>query len=193
MLLSAVLAAFLCAAVFFGILTGTVSQVSLAVTEGAWEAVQLALRLCGTLCLWSGVMEVMDRSGLTRAVAHLLSPVISLLFGRDGEDSDARAAVSQNMAANLLGLGSAATPSGLRAAKRLQTLAEQRGEKPHAALLLMVLNTASLQLLPTTVAAVRAGVGCARPYDILPAVWLASLGSVTVGVCMAKLLRRRDP
>ena len=135
-------------------------------------------------------MEVMDRSGLTSRLARLLQPLIRFLFGTDGQDPQAQAALSQNLSANLLGLGSAATPAGLRAARRLSELAQGRGETPHAVYLLMVLNTASLQLLPTTTAAIRAGLGCARPYDILPAVWLASLGSVAVGIAAARLFRR---
>ena len=138
-------------------------------------------------------MEVMNRSGLSKHIAALLRPLILLLYGRDGRDSEAASALSQNMAANLLGLGSAATPAGLRAAARLHTLAQGRGEPPHGVFLLIVLNTASLQLFPTTVAAVRAACGASSPYDILPAVWLSSAISVATGIFAAKLFRRLSP
>ncbi len=163
-----------------------VSQASIA---GAKEAVNLLLGIGGAICLWSGIMEVMNRSGLSRGFARLLGPLITLLFGSYGKDNEAREAISQNMAANLLGLGNAATPAGLRAAKRLQELSRQKGEPPHAVFLLIIINTASMQLLPTTIAAVRAQHGAAQPYDILPAVWLASAASVLVGVLAAKTLR----
>ena len=189
MLMSKVLAALLAAALLLGALTGRMAQVSQATVTGAQEAVSLLLKIGGTLCLWNGLMEVMLRSGLAKKVARLLQPLISLLFGAYSKDQEAREAISQNMAANLLGLGSAATPSGLRAAARLHTLSTQRGEAPHAVFLLIIINTASMQLLPTTVAAVRAGLGSAAPYDILPAVWLSSAVSVTVGVLAARLLR----
>lgn len=189
MLMSRVLAVLAALALVMGALTGRMAQVSQATISGAEEAVQLLLRIGGTLCLWNGLMEVMQRSGLSQKVAGLLSPVISLLFGSYAGDPEARGAISQNMAANLLGLGSAATPSGLRAAKRLKELSDKKGAPPHGVFLLIVINTASLQLLPTTVAAVRAGLGSSAPFDILPAVWLSSAVSVAVGVTAARILR----
>ncbi|MBQ4578020.1 MAG: spore maturation protein A [Clostridia bacterium] len=189
MLMSRILAALILISLVLGALTGRMPQVSQATVSGAEEAVRLLLRIGGTLCFWNGLMEVMLQSGLANRVARLLSPLIRLLFGSYAEDEEARAAIAQNMAANLLGLGSAATPSGLRAAKRLKDLAHRRNEAPHGVFLLIVLNTASLQLLPTTVAAVRAGLGSAQPYDILPAVWLSSALSVTVGMIAARLMR----
>lgn len=189
MLMSRVLAVLAALALVMGALTGRMAEVSQATLTGAGQAVELLLGLAGTLCLWNGLMEVMQRSGLSQKIAKLLSPVISLLFGTYAKDPEARAAIAQNMAANLLGLGSAATPSGLRAAKRLKELSDQRSVPPHGAFLLIVINTASLQLLPTTVAAVRAGLGSAQPYDILPAVWLSSAVSVAVAVVAARLLR----
>lgn len=189
MLMSRVLAVLAVLAVVFGLLSGRMPQVSQATAAGAEEAVRLMLRIGGTLCLWNGLMEVMQRSGLAQKIARLLSPLISLLFGDYAKDPQARAAIAQNMSANLLGLGSAATPSGLRAAKRLKELSDRQGKPPHGVFLLMVINTASLQLLPTTVAAVRAGLGSARPFDILPAVWLSSALSVTVAILTARIFR----
>ena len=189
MLMSRVLAVMAGLSVLFGLLTGRMDQVSLATLSGGEEAVQLMLRLAGTLCLWSGLMEVMTRSGLADRIARMLSPLIRRLFGSYGEEAEARAAIAQNLSANLLGLGSAATPSGLRAAKRLKELSDKRGAPPHGAFLLIVLNTASLQLLPTTVAAVRAGLGSPSPYNILPAVWVTSACSVAAGLLAARLFR----
>lgn len=189
MLMSRILAVLCLFSLVMGLLTGRMEQVSQATLSGAQEAVQLLLKMGGTLCLWNGVMEVMSRSGLSAKVSHLLQPLISLLFGSYARDAAARDAIARNMAANLLGLGSAATPSGLQAAKRLKELSDRQGKPPHGAFLLMVINTASLQLLPTTVAAVRAGLGSAAPFDILPAVWLSSAVSVCVAICAARLFR----
>ena len=184
MLMSKVLAVLVGLALVMGALTGRMPEVSQATIAGAGEAVSLLLRLAGTLCLWNGLMEVMSRSGLADKVARLLGPLISLLFGAYARDPQARAAISQNMAANLLGLGSAATPS-----ERLYCLSQQKQQEPHGVFLLIIINTASMQLLPTTVAAVRAGLGCRTPYDILPAVWLSSAVSVTAGVLAARFFR----
>ena len=189
MLMSRVLALMAAVSLLCGAMTGRLPQVSRATADGAMEAVQLLLRMGGTLCLWNGLMEVMQVSGLTEKLARLLHPVIARLFGDYAHDPRAREAIARNMAANLLGLGSAATPSGLQAAKRLKELSDRQGKPPHGAFLLIVINTASLQLLPTTVAAVRAGLGAARPYDILPAVWLSSAVSVLTAITAARLMR----
>ena len=146
MLMSRVLALLTALALVMGALSGRMAQVSQATISGAGEAVRLILSIGGTLCLWNGLMEVMQRAGLAQKLARLLSPVISLLFGTYAKDPQAKAAIAQNMSANLLGLGSAATPSGLRAAKRLKELSARQGKPPHGACLLMVINTASLQL-----------------------------------------------
>ena len=189
MIMTCVICAMVAAAVVFGGLTGNMAAVSEAVVAGAKSAVELVLKIGGTICLWNGLLEVMNRSGLSAKISVLLTPVIRLLFGKYGEDKEAAGYISQNMAANLLGLGSAATPSGLKAARRLYRLSLERGEKPHGVFLLIVINTASLQLLPTTVAAVRVAYGSARPFDILPAVWLSSAVSVAVGITAAKLMK----
>ena len=189
MLMSRVLALMAAVSLLCGAMTGRLPQVSRATADGAMEAVQLLLRMGGTLCLWNGLMEVMQVSGLTEKLARLLHPVIARRLGDYARDPRAREAIARNMAANLLGLGSAATPSGLQAAKRLKELSDRQGKPPHGAFLLIVINTASLQLLPTTVAAVRAGLGAARPYDILPAVWLSSAVSVLTAITAARLMR----
>ena len=189
MLMTGVIAAMTVAAVMFGALMGNMSGVSQAVVSGAKQAVTLMLNIGGTICLWNGLLEIMNRSGLSEKVSKLLYPVIRLLFGSYAKDKEACAYISQNMAANILGLGSAATPAGLKAAKRLHQLSNEKGQKPHSVFLLIVINTASLQLLPTTVAAVRASFGSAKPFDILPAVWIASIVSVLVGITTAKLLK----
>lgn len=171
-----------------GLVTGNLPQVSQAAAEGAQSAVTLCLSMAGMLCLWSGVLEVMNRSGLTRGLRTLLMPVLRRLYPEFRDNGEVLEAVSANVSANLLGLGNAATPCGIRAAKGM---AEYYGGKAGDGLcLLVVCNTASIQLLPTTVASIRAVCGSAAPLDILPAVWISSLLSVTAGLAAAKLLER---
>ena len=151
----------------FGGITGQLSAVSSAAMAGAQAAVELCLSMAGAICLWSGVMTLMDRCGLSQKLARLLRPVLRRLLPNASRDSETLAAVSANVSANLLGLGNAATPLGIRAATRM---AESCGGVASDELCrLVVLNTASIQLLPSTVAAIRAGLGCAAPLDILPA------------------------
>ena len=172
----------------FGILNGTVGAVSAAAMEGAQAAAELCLSMAGILCLWSGVMAVMDRCGLTDGLSRLFGPLLRRLMPNASRDRETMAALSANLSCNLLGLGNAATPLGIQAARRMARGAE--GVATDELCLLVVLNTASIQLLPTTVAGVRAAYGAAEPFDILPAVWLASLLSVTAGLAAAKALSR---
>ena len=162
-----------------------------AVLEGAGEAVRFCLGLAGAVCLWSGVLELLERSGVTAALSRLLRPLLRRLFPRAAADKDILSALTENVSANLLGLGNAATPAGIRAARGM---ARQSGGLASDELCrLVVLNTASLQLLPSTIAAVRAAEGAAAAFDILPAVWFSSLCSVAAGLLTAALLRRLWP
>ncbi len=181
------LTALLMLSLVFGCITGQLPAVSSAAMAGAQAAVELCLSMAGAICLWSGVMTLMDRCGLSRKLARLLRPVLRRLLPSASRDSETLTAVSANVSANLLGLGNAATPLGIRAATRM---AEGCGGVASDELCrLVVLNTASIQLLPTTVAAVRSAHGCAAPFDILPSVWLSSALSVAAGLLAARGLQ----
>ena len=166
----------------WGFFHGNLSAVAAAALDGAQSALELSLSMAGILCLWSGVMEILNVCGLSRRIAALFRPLLRRLLPNASRDEETLAAVSANVSANLLGLGNAATPLGIQAARRMAS---------DELCLLVVLNTASIQLLPTTVASVRAAFGSAAPFDILPAVWISSLASVTVGLLTARLLSRR--
>ena len=171
-----------------GLAAGRGPEVAAAAVEGTSAAVQLALSIAGMLCLWTGIMEVMRQSGLADQLSRLLGPVLRLLFPQSAKDRETMDSISANVSANLLGLGSAATPLGLEAARRLSR--RSPGVASDDLCMLVVCNTASIQLIPTTVASVRAAQGCAAPFDILPAVWLASTLSVGVGVLACKIVAR---
>lgn len=174
--------------VLFGLLGGTLDAVSAAALSGAASAVTLCLSMAGALCLWTGVMEVMERSGLAAKLARLFRPPLRRFLPQASRDTETLAAVSANVSANLLGLGNAATPLGLKAASRMAK--GTGGVASDELCLLVVLNTASIQLIPATVASLRAAAGCETPFDILPAVWLTSLLALAAGLGMASLLRR---
>lgn len=176
------------ASVVCGITGGNMAEVSAAALEGAKAAVELCISLAGVLCLWSGFMELLKQCGLEKKLATLFRPLLRRLLPGASRDPETMAAVSGNLSANLLGLGNAATPLGIRAARRMALGAQGRASNELCRL--VVLNTASVQLLPTTVAAVRSGCGAAAPFDILPAVWISSVLSVSVGLLAARLLER---
>ncbi len=169
----------------FGAATGHLGALGPAALEGARSAVELCVSMAGVMCLWTGVMEVLEQSGLAALMARAFRPLLRRLLPRSSRDAEILTAVSANLSANLLGLGNASTPLGIRAARLMAR--GSGGAASDELCRFVVLNTASIQLFPTTVAGIRAALGCADPFDILPAVWLASAGSVCVGLAAAKL------
>lgn len=186
--MSVVLLFFLSFSVFSSMFTGTASELSAALLKGAGEGISLAVTLAGPLCLWSGLAHVMSETGMTQRLASLFSPLLRRLFPAAWQDSLTREALCGNLSANLFGLGSAATPLGIRAACRMA--ADGDGRATDELCKLVVMNTASVQLIPSTVAALRAGLGAAAPFDILPAVWVTSLFSVTAGLFAARMMSK---
>ena len=172
--------------IFCALVTGRGAALAASVMQGAQAGVTLAISLAGSLCLWSGVGKLMEAGGLTDKLSRLLRPLLHRLFPSTKEDFVLRRELSGNICANLLGLGNAATPMGIRAAKRLKRNDEATDELCR----LIVLNTASIQLIPANVAAVRSSLGCASPFDILLPVWITSFCSAGLGVGAAWLLGR---
>ena len=189
MLFSALLCGMILVSLTCGLLAGTLPAVSAAALAGARDAVTLSVSLCGMICLWSGVIELMRRCGLAERLSALLRPLLARLFPSAVRDPETMDALSSNVSANLLGLGNAATPAGINAALGLKRLSG-KDDASNELCRLVVLNTASIQLLPTTVASLRASLGASSPFDILPAVWLASLVSVSAGLLAARAFER---
>ena len=173
-------------ALIFGAANGSMAAVSAAALEGAQGAVTLCLSIAGSFLLWCGVMEVLQQSGLNQRLSRLLTPILRHILPRACKEPDTLSALCGNVCANLLGLGNAATPLGIRAAAAMA--AGCGGVADDELCRLVVLNTASIQLLPTTVAALRGACGSMAPFDILPAVWVSSLCSVSAGLLAARLL-----
>ena len=193
MVMSWIFTGMLYGSVLFAALSGHGGALSAAAVEGAQAGVTLALSITGAVCLWSGVGKLMEKIGVTASLSRLLSPVLGRIFPSTKKDARLAGSLSANVCANFLGLGNAATPMGIAAVRRLKD-----PEEPTLATdemcRLIVLNTASIQFLPTNVAAVRSALGCASPFDILPAVWVSSLLSASLGVlaawCLGKVWTR---
>ena len=167
------------------LLTGTTHALAAAIPQGAQAGITLGISLAGSLCLWSGLGRVMEKAGITRLLAKLISPLLHRIFPSTKKDAALSGYLSGNICANFLGLGNAATPMGIRA---VQQMAKGRTIATDEMCRLIVLNTASIQLIPANVAAVRASLGCATPFDILPAVWITSFCSAGLGVLAAVVL-----
>lgn len=181
--------------VVFGIMNGRIEDVSNSAISECAGAVELAITLAGSVCLWSGLMRVAQKSGLTAKISVLLSPITRLLFKGLDKSSAALELISMNITANLLGLGNAATPIGLAAINELskETSGIEKGTASNHMIVLVVLNTASIQLIPTTVATLRLKYGSLSPMDILPGVWISSVVALIVGLSMAIVMNKFFP
>ena len=183
----------ICMSILFALVLGRGSEVAAAIPAGAQNAIELSVAMAGSLCLWTGAGRLMEKAGMTKLLSRLLSPALHRLFPSARKDPSIAGDLSANICANLLGLGNAATPAGIRAAKKLSDPGRP-GLATDEMCRLVVLNTASIQLIPSTVAAIRSGLGSPVPFDILPAVWITSLCSAGAGLLaafwMGKLWRR---
>lgn len=175
--------------VVFGVLSGNSNALASALISGAENGVTTILSIVGVMMLWCGVMEVMKECGLSEKLSRLLLPVLRKLFPSAQQDQAVLSNLATNVSANLLGLGNAATPAGIRAAEGLQRLSSSKTAS-HDLCMLVVINTSSLQLIPSTVAAIRASAGACAPFEILPAVWFASAISQVVGIVAVFLFRK---
>ena len=166
------------------------AELSNALLSGSKEAVELIITMSGMMCLWSGVMEVAKESKLTEVVARALSPILKKLFPNVKKDSDAFYSISMNVSANLLGLGNAATPLGLKAMKELKRESNSSVASDDM-ITFVVMNTASIQLLPTTIAIMRGALGSKNPFDIVFCVWVTSFVALALGLTVSKILCKR--
>lgn len=181
--------------VISGIFNGRMDEVSNSAITECGKAIELCFTLMGTMCLWSGLMRVAKKSNLTKKLAKLMSPLIGRIFHGLDRTSYAMELICMNITANLLGLGNAATPLGLAAMNELAKSSPDahNGIATNHMILLVVLNTASIQLVPTTVATLRLKYGAVSPMDILPAIWITSALTLCISLLTTFLLNRFFP
>ena len=172
----------------FAVFSGNMSALSSAAVSGCSDAVSLVLRLCGGLCLWSGIMRLCEKSGICAFISRLLSPFLKLIFPSLSKNGEAMNLISMNISANLLGLGNAATPLGIAAMKKLSEINSKKHTASNEMVTFAVINSSSIQLLPTTLATLRAAYNCSNPMNILPAVLITSVLSLAVGLLLSKII-----
>ena len=192
MVMSWIYTAIIGISVIFSLINGNGSALAAATASGAQAGITLAISIAGSICLWTGVGKLMEHTGLTEALSKFLRPILFFLFPGSRDNAPLRNSLSANICANLLGLGNAATPMGIQAAQRM-VHPDKPGFATDELCRLIVLNTASIQLIPANVAAVRTSLGCQAPFDILPAVWITSLCSASAGVLAACILGKLWP
>lgn len=174
------------------VFTGKIDAVTNGAMEGAAAAIDTCIGLLGSMCLWTGLAKIAENSGLVEIFAKLLRPITKIIFPKLKSDSMALRAIVMNMVANLLGMGNAATPLGITAMKELDKLNRGKQTASNEMCMLVVINTASIQLIPSTVISLRQMYGSANPTEIVVPVWLCSICSVIMGVAAAKFFEKRS-
>lgn len=187
-MLSYVICILMFVSVVVAIFTGTGEALLAGTLSGAQDAVELCLRLVGTMALWSGLFRIAQKAGLLHLLSRWLRPVTRFLF-RDVHQEETLSLITTNMVSNMVGIGNAATPAGIAAMKQMGK--HSHGTSTAAMAVFCVLNGASIQLIPTTIISMRADAGAAMPADIIVCVWVTSLVSAVLGIIAIKLLGRR--
>ena len=171
----------------YAVISGNLSQLSSGIPEAATSAVELLISISGMLCMWSGFMRIAKDCGLIDKLARLFAPILKRLYPDVAPESDAFRYISMNISANLLGLGNAATPLGLSAMRELRRI-NNSDTASDSMVTFVVMNTASIQLIPTTVAALRKSYGAQQPFDILLCVWMTSMTALAVGLISSRII-----
>ena len=171
--------------------TGRLEMITAAAMDGAVSAVEMCVGLLGGMCLWTGVAKISEKSGLTMVFARLLRPITKIIFPKLKNGSAALNAIVANMVANLLGMGNAATPLGIAAMKELDKQNRIKEVASDEMCMFVVINTASIQLIPSTIIALRQIFGSEKPTEIIAPVWMCSICAVVVGVVAAKIFQKR--
>lgn len=175
----------------YAMFNGNVENINNSIFESTANAVELSMTFLGTICLWNGIMKIAIETSLVNKLTKILKPFMRLIFPEIKEKDKAYEEISMNVIANMLGLGNAATPLGLKAMKTLQKDNKTKDTLSDSMAMFIILNTASLQLIPTTVIAIRSSLGSNNTTGIIIPVWCASILAAITGIVISKFLMRR--
>lgn len=175
----------------YAIIVGNVSEINKSVFESCESAVNLSITFLGTMCLWSGIMQIAQKTTLVDKLTKILKPVMKILFPNIKENDKAYKEISMNMVANILGLGNAATPLGIKAMKTMQKENTKKDTLTNSMAMFIIINTASIQIIPTTVIAIRSSLNSTNPTSIILPVWIATICAAITGVTVAKILMKK--
>lgn len=175
----------------FSIFNGNVQNLNNSIFSSVSDVVTLSLTLVGNMCLWCGLMKIIQETKLMNFLIKLLNPILRWLYPKSKDNKEAMEAISINTVSNFLGIGNAATPAGLKAMEELQKENKNKDELSDSMVMLIVLNTTSIQLIPTTVIAIRASLGSLNPSSIILPIWVSTIAGTLTGVILTKILLRR--
>lgn len=183
--------AFLIISFIYAILNGNIEEFNNSIFTSCAQTVDLILKLFGTMCLWNGLMKIVQETSLMKKLTKFISPLMKILFPKMKKEDKEYKEITINIIANLLGIGNAATPLGLKAMQTMQEKNPQKDKITDSMAMFIVLNTASIQLIPATVIAVRASLGSVNPSQIIVPVWIATIAADVAGIVASKILMKK--
>ena len=175
----------------YAIYSGNIFKINNAIFSSAEQTVNLCLTLFGTICLWNGIMKIAVKTSLIEKLTKFLKPLISFIFPEIKNDKKVSKEISMNMVANILGLGNASTPLGLKAMKSMQENNEDKSRLSNSMAMFILVNTASLQIIPTSVISIRSSLGSVEPTKIILAVWVATVTAFLTAIIAGKILIKK--
>lgn len=176
----------------FSIISGNVENVNNSIFSSISDVIQLTLTLLGNMCLWCGIIKIIKSTKIIVYLRKLLRPVLNWLFKDAKNNEEAMEAISINTISNIIGIGNAATSSGLKAMNELQNENKNKEKLTDSMVMLMVLNTTSIQILPTSIMAIRASLGSQNPAEIIVPIWISTIVGTSVGILITKLLLKKN-
>ena len=182
---------FLIISFLYAILNGRVEDLNNSIFESTKTAVELALSLLGTICLWNGIMQIASKTSIIKHLSRAINPVMKKLFPEIRKEEEVHKEITMNIIANIMGLGNAATPLGLKAMKSLQKKNEEKNKLSNSMAMFIVLNTASIQIIPTTVIAIRNSLGSTNPTAMIIPVWIATILAACAAIISTKVLMKK--
>lgn len=172
----------------YAIFSGNLENLNNSIFESTNSAINLSISLLGTMCLWSGIMQIASKTTLIKKLSDLLEPLLNFLFPKLKENKKVKKEISMNIVANILGLGNAATPLGLKAMKSMQEINKEKDTLSDSMMMFIVINTASIQIIPTTVIAIRNSLGSQNPTSIVFPTWFSTIIAATIGIFFARFI-----
>ncbi len=183
---------FIIVSFIYAVLSGNIEKFNNGIFESTKEAVELSIVFLGTICLWNGIMHIAYKSRLINIIVFLLNPIIKLLFPEIKRNEKIKKEISMNIVANLFGLGNAATPLGIKAMNSLQEINNKKNTLSNSMMMFIVINTASLQIIPTTIIAIRTSLNASNPTAVVVPVWVATACAIVAAVFVTRLLIRKS-
>lgn len=172
-------------------LNGRLDAVTKAVIDSSKSAIEISIELLGVMCMWLGLMRIAEKAGIVERIAMCMKPLTKIIFSKVPSNHPAMGAMIMNIVANLMGLGNAATPLGLKAMGELQKLNKNKETATDSMCMFLVVNTCSVQLIPATLIAIRSATGSSNPTEIIAPVWISSFFAATTGIILAKLMEKK--